>query len=71
MPQPKYLLEGLPELEVEYGVYDGIDAAVEVSKPRGQVKGRRSWLPAEVKLDADGVEDIAGEEGNPADKEAS
>ena len=39
MSHAEYLLEGLPELRVEDGVDERVDAAVEVAEPRGQVEG--------------------------------
>ena len=43
----EYLLEGLPELRVEDGVDERVDAAVEVAQPRGQIEGDVPGHPAE------------------------
>ena len=32
------------------------------------LEGKVAWSGVEVELDADGVEDVTGEEGQPADK---
>ena len=67
----EYLLEGLPELWVEDGVDERVDAAVEVAEPRGQVEGDVPGHPTQLKLDAYRVDDVAREEGYPTDEETS
>ena len=49
----EYLLEGLPEFRVEDGVDERVDAAVEVSQPRGQVEGDVARHPT-VRVSAGG-----------------
>ena len=69
--QAQYLLECLPELRVEDGVDEWVNAAVEVAEPRGQVEGDVAGHPTEIKLDAYRVDYVAREEGGPTDEETS
>ncbi len=70
MSQPQDPLEGLPELRVEDGVDERVDAAVDVSEPGGDEEGGVARAPgATLHLDADGVEDVAREERHPAHQE--
>ena len=64
-------LECLSKLRVEDGVDEGVDAGVDVAEPGGEDEGRVAGHPAEVELEADGVEHVAGEEGHPAEQEAA
>lgn len=63
------LLEGLPELRIEYRVDDRIHEAVHVSEPRGQDEDRHAWPTVRIQFRTDGVLDVAREEWNPADEE--
>ncbi len=59
------LNEGLAELDVEGGVDDGVDGAVEVTQPRdGAVERRRDAAAAAVSL-----QNMSQEERKPADDE--
>ena len=67
------LLEGATEVEVEDGVDDGVEEAVDVAEPdeEGEEDGVDVALrPVEHRVaDADGVDDVDCEEGNPAEEE--
>ena len=70
------LLECAPEVVVEDGVDDGIEEAVHVAEPdeEGEHDGTelaRGHAHRRVVTDADGVEDVDGEERNPAEEENS
>ncbi len=57
--------EGLAELDVEGGVDDGVDGAVEVTQPRdGTVERRR-----DAAADAVSLQNVCQEERKPADDE--
>ena len=71
VPHSQDLLECLPELWIEYGVDERVDAAVDVAQPGGEHEGRVPRAPGQVELDADGVEDVASKEGDPAHKETA
>ena len=60
-------LEGLSELWVEYGVDERVNTGIDVSQPRGDNESCVSRQPAQVKLDADCIDDVACEERDPAD----
>ena len=78
-------LEGFPELGVEDCVDDRVEAGVQVAEKRGglielqgdeerlkiHLKGEVARSSVEAELDADGVEDVASEERQPADQERS
>ena len=67
------LLEGSPELYIEDGVDKGIEEAVDVTQPNkeGEEHGVEVALRPreEVVSDADGIHDVDGEEGHPAEEE--
>ena len=44
-----------------------VDAAVDIAKPGGDEEGRVARMPVRLQLDADGVDDVAGEKRSPAD----
>ena len=59
--------EGLAELDVECGVDDRVDGAVEIAQPGdGAVQGGRDAAAAAV-----GLQHMGQEEGQPADDEHS
>lgn len=59
--------KGLAELDVEGGVDDGVDGAVEITQPRDSaVQGRRDTAAAAV-----GLQHVCQEEGQPADDKHS
>ena len=60
-------LEGLSELWVEYGVDERVNTGIDVSQPRGDNESCVSRQPAQVKLDADCIDNVACEERDPAD----
>lgn len=60
------LLEGPPEVPVEDGVYDGVQAAVAVTDPEEQVEERVGDCAV---LPADGVKAIREEKREPAEDE--
>ncbi len=62
-------LEGLAELEIEDGVDDGIDERVDVAQPSGELEGRPARLAVALELGANGVQDVAREERDPANQE--
>ena len=64
-------LEGLAELEIEDGVNDGIDERVDVAQPSGELEGRPARLAVALELGANGVQDVAREERDPANQEHS
>ena len=70
MAQAKNSFEGFPELRVEDGVDDGVEAGVDITKEGGDVEGNIARGGIEVVLDAEGVQDVAGEEWGPADKKS-
>lgn len=70
VPHPQHPLEGLPELGVEDGVDDGVHAWVDVPQEGGGEEGDLAGGRLDVELDADGVQDVAREEGDPTDEEA-
>ena len=59
-------LEGFPELRVEDGVDDGVDAGVDVPEQGGGLEGEVARGGVDVELDAESIENVAGEERNPA-----
>ena len=64
------LLERLPELGIKNRVNDGIGDAVQVTQPSRQHEGRGAESAVRLlQLDTDGVDDVAREEGHPADQE--
>lgn len=63
------LLEGLPELGVENGVYHGVDEAVHVAEPCGQDEGSHPRLTLPPQFGAHGVHYVAREERHPAYQE--
>jgi len=67
------LLEGATEVEVEDGVDDGIEEAVDVSEPdeeREEDGVDVALRPVEHRVaDADGVDNVDCEEGNPTEEE--
>lgn len=71
MSQSQDLLKGLPELGVEDGVYQRVDAAVDVAQPGGEDEGYVPRVPTQLELDADCVDDVTGEEGCPANQETA
>ena len=71
MAHAQYLLESLPELRIEDGIDERVDAAVDIAQPSGHVEGRVPGPPAQLELDADGVDDVAREKGYPATEEAT
>lgn len=62
------LFEGPPEVSVEDGVYDGVQAAVAVSDPEKQVE---ECLWDDAVLSADGVKAVGEEEREPAEDKHS
>ena len=66
------LLEGLPELVVEDGVDERVEGGVDVAEPRGEEEEGHARVDVGVgRLEADGGDDVAGEEGDPAEEEAA
>lgn len=63
-------LERFSELGIENRVNNGIDDAVHVTEPRGQHEGGCAETTVRLlKLDTYSVDDVAREEGHPADQE--
>ena len=50
MSEPKDLLESFPELRIEDGVDDRVDAAVDVPEPRGDQESRVAWIQGWKKI---------------------
>ena len=70
------LLEGLAELDVEDGVDERVEKAVDVAEPdeqreRERVNVAEAERRVEVVANADGANDIDGEERDPAEQEHS
>ena len=65
-------LECLSKLRVEDGVDEGVDAGVDVAEPGGEEEEGHAGVDVGVgRLEADGGDDVAGEEGDPAEEEAA
>jgi len=60
------LAEGLAEFGVEHSVYYGIHETVHVAQPGGDDERCDAGLAILRQLRADGVHDVASEEGHPA-----
>ena len=71
VPESENFLERFPEFRIEDCVDDRVDAAVDVSEPGGDEECRVARMPVGLYLDADGVDDVAGEEGCPANQETA
>ena len=71
MAHSKNSFECFSELWVEDCVDDGIDTRVDVAKECGGLEGNVARGGVEVVLDAEGIQDVAGEEGNPTEQETS
>ena len=69
MAKSKNSSESFPELRVEYSVDDGIDAGVDVAEEGSGLECHVTRRRVQRVLDAESVQNIAGEEGNPANKE--
>ena len=69
MAKSKNSSESFPELRVEYSVDDGIDAGVDVAEEGCGLECHVTRRRVQRVLDAESVQNIAGEEGNPANKE--
>ena len=70
------LLEGLAELDVENGVDERVEKAVDVAEPdeqreRERVNVAEAERRVEVVANADGTDDVDGEERDPAEQEHS
>ena len=68
MSQPQHSLERLPELWVEDCVDDGVETGVDVPKEGGDVEGNVARGGVEVVFDTESIQDVAGEEGGPAEE---
>ncbi|GFW01577.1 hypothetical protein TNCV_4084921 [Trichonephila clavipes] len=56
--------------QVEDGIDNRVDAAVDVPQPSGQQKDSHSWSPGvALQFDADGIQNVAGKERYPAYQE--
>ena len=67
-------LEGPSELDIEDGVDDGVDEAVHVPQPdeeREEDGVQLADTADQIVPDADGVHDVDGEKGHPAEQEDS
>ena len=62
-------LEGLAEFHIEDGVDDGVDERIDVTQPRRQVEGDDTRLAVAFEFRANGVQNVAREERNPANQE--
>ena len=59
-----------PELVVEERVDDWVHSRVDVSQPRGEKEeGHGGHEVLQTSLERDGSQDVAGEEGDPAEQE--
>ena len=65
----KDALEGFPKLWVKDCIYDRIEARVDIAQKGGDVKGNVARGGVDVVFYTEGVEDVTGEEGGPANKE--
>ena len=61
--------EGFPKLWVKDCVYDGINTGVDVAKKGGSLEGNVTRGGVKVVLNTEGIQDVAGEEGDPTHKE--
>ena len=64
-------LECFPKFRVENRVDERIDARVDVTQPRGHYEGCVTRIPAQLKFDANRVDDIAREKRHPAHQKNS
>ena len=69
MSHPENSFKCFPKLRVEDCVDDGIKTGVDVAQEGGSLEGNIAGGGVEVVLDTEGIQDVAGEEGDPADKE--
>ena len=65
----KDALEGFPKLWVKDCIYDRIEARVDIAQKGGDVKRNVARGGVDVVFDTEGVKDVTGEEGGPANKE--
>ena len=68
MAKSKNSSESFPELRVEYGVDDRVEAGVDVAEEGSGLECHVTRRRVQRVLDAESVQNITGEEGNPANK---
>jgi len=69
-PHAHDFLESLAKLGIEDGVDDRVEAAVDIAEPCCEEKGRESGAAVHLGEErAEGIHDVAGEEGEPASQE--
>ena len=71
MSHSKNSFKGFSKLWVEDCIDDGVNTGVNVAKEGSSLEGNVARGGVEVVLDTEGVEGFAGEEGDPANQEAS
>ena len=71
MSQSKNSFECFPKLWVENCLDDGVETRVNIAQEGGDVEGNVARGGVEVVLDTEGIKDVAGEEGDPANQETS
>ena len=67
----KNSFKGFSKLWVEDCIDDGVNTGVNVANEGSSLEGNVARGGVEVVLDTEGVKDVAGEEGDPANQEAS
>ena len=60
------LFECLSKFRIEYGVDEWINTGIDVAQPCGDHESSVSRIPTQIEFDANGIENIASEEWNPA-----
>ena len=71
MSKTQDLLEGFPEFRIENGVDEWVDAWVDIAQPGCDQECRVPGFVLQLVLDADGIDDVAGEEWHPAHQKAN
>ena len=68
MSQPQHSLECLSELRVEDCIDYWVETGVDISKEGGDVEGNVARGSVEVVFNTESIQDVAGEEGGPAEQ---
>ena len=69
MAQSKNSSESFPELRIKYCVDDGVETGVDVAQQGGRLEGHVTRRRVQGVLYTESVQNVTGEEWNPANKE--